>query len=96
MAVPNPSKKRKRYDKKRKNATLFKYGTKANNSPDTPCMMAPILKQVLIPILDAYLPKTGAKINNERFAIEKPIRHDVSVAISFFMLGTRMGFQQTI
>ena len=35
-------------------------------------------------------------INNERFAIEKPIRHDVSVAISFFMLGTRMGFQQTI
>ena len=71
MAVPNPSKKRNRYDKKRKNATLSKYGTKANNSPDTPCMMAPILKQFLIPILDAYLPKTGAKINNERFAIPK-------------------------
>ena len=69
MAVPIASKNRRRYDNERNNATLSKYATKANNSPDAPCIIAPVLKHVFNPILEAYFPNNGEKINSERFAI---------------------------
>ena len=69
MAVPNPSKNRRTYDKERNIATLSKYGTIANDNPETPCMMAPILKHVFNPILEANFPNTGLNIKRDRFAI---------------------------
>ena len=71
MAVPNPCKKRRRYDKKRNIATLSKYGAKAKNNPDVPSMMAPTIKQVFNPILVAHFPKTGPNMKSERFEIPK-------------------------
>lgn len=59
MAVPMPSKKRSRYDRPRKAPTPFRKGRKAKRNPDTPWSTAPMLKQVLAPILAPNLPKMG-------------------------------------
>ena len=69
MAVPNPSRKRRKYDKARNIATSSNCGTNANMNPDNPCKIAPELKHVFSPIFEAYLPKKGPHIKRARFVI---------------------------
>ena len=47
-------------------ATFLNWGRNAKRNPESPCITAPVVKQVLAPILAPYLPKMGLQRKHKK------------------------------